>query len=531
MEWTVSMKTIKNHIQHYLYQWFTSEQNHPSTVPLRDFPFSSILDNQEWKDSIFFGSITYQDLLVQSYRCHTSIVSHKSSQIVSQWIPDISIYLLSTLFFGGTLVIKESSTRKNSFQSSFHLEKQIDNTDSTPFGFKDKLQKTGVVYMKDQAYSADYLLRAVGQFVSTLQRDPQHTIFDQFQQVSLDTKHNLENLILLVYALLMGKKIVFYSLDATLTNQIIPLSEFLISNRNIWKPTFRPTHIAYIFDAKKGRITMLAKPLEDSISIRNLEDSALNIELGNNLVYTSDIRTREETLKTVFPFNHFKKASRHLLFEVLQHKNWVKILWIPARKQIQLIQNVYDTLHQSEINSKIPSTINVPDIPIYQRLVLLLVFPILLFLVYTPIDVAPTKKQALFWSCPHSTNWLEWLPKWIQTSFPYLCWIWVPQQSTPLFAIGGKIIWGKWPGWSQLWFSIFFLTKWLGIPARRILHIRILTPSQDSEDENQDTVVYTSARKTPYISVSQYPNRTFVQANVPTPLMENLKSSLINLKK
>ena len=57
------------------------------------------LRQSEWKDSIFFGDITYQDLLVQAYLCRVQTKINNSQhsgyrQVYSQWIPDISIYLL-----------------------------------------------------------------------------------------------------------------------------------------------------------------------------------------------------------------------------------------------------------------------------------------------------------------------------------------------------------------------------------------------------------------------------------------------------
>ena len=153
MEWMVSMKTIKNHIQRYLYQWFSNQHTNQATKNIKEFPFTSILDNQEWKDSIFFSNITYQDILVQAYLCRVNKETTNSQhsryrQVYSQWMPDISIYLLSTLLFGGDLIIKESLERQNSFCENY----QIDCCTSSRSSFKETFQDTGTVYFKGKPF-------------------------------------------------------------------------------------------------------------------------------------------------------------------------------------------------------------------------------------------------------------------------------------------------------------------------------------------------------------------------------------------
>ena len=521
----LSLRNIKSTIQKSLYTWFTAKYSNISKSI--DFPFQDIIVKDEWKNSIFYGRTTYHELLILAYQ-KRAVSKTDPRRIYSSWLPDISIHLLSTLLFGGILIIEEEIPRNNSFSDEF----LIDVGEPLPESYIHDIKLEGIIYFKGKKYSCDYLLKSVGNFVSILQEDELSSIFDTLQNTSLDTDHSIENLILLIYSLLLGKTIEPYSIECHLNNQILPMSEYLLSERSIWKPNYRPIHTVFVYSRSQGKISMIAKSIKDSISIRCVLPKYQETSISNDIVYKIDMIDREEVTKKTYTINHYLKNDRHWLRKHISSILWKKIIWIPSQKQIQIIQPLGYTDFQKPIQT-IQNKPTLPNIPIYQRILLILILPLLVINLYWK-PTKPVKTQQLFWNYHKKTIWQDWLPEWIQTTFPYICWIWTPDYPYPLFAIGGKLIWGKWKGWSFLCFLIMMSAKSFGFNPSQVIHIRILDFSNTLDKPDKQpyipSITYSSTKNSLYISICQYPDKTYVYANIPSKITQSLRDQLTRVK-
>ena len=76
----------------------------------------------------------------------------------------------------------------------------------------------------------------------------------------------------------------------------------------------------------------------------------------------------------------------------------------------------------------------------------------------------------------------------------------------------------------------------MGIYPTQIIHIRILDMSLNTKadhnqiDQRQHSIIYTSAKQTPYVSICQYTDKTYIYANIPAKITKSLRESLEGIK-